>query len=326
MKASRVNPRSHKINTKGVQHYELYGEASSSARSATWTNSFHFERIPDRSSHFNWEIEPHVHDSFLQIFLLTKGSGDITLNGVTSTLTSPMLIVIPAQNVHSFHFAKHTDGPVITAAQQPLESLAQSVMPELAKVLARPYLVKLGQDPGRDAALHHLLTSIEYEWRTHSFGHAAAGLCLLATLLLHAHRSVRDDSSAGHIQQGLHEYHEYQKSRLTRAHVVVDKFKRLVNEQFKSSEAVASYANRIGVSPGQLTRLTKQVLGLTALEVINARLVFEAERELTYTADSIKQIAAKLGFEDEAYFSRFFKKETGQSPKAFRQRSHRISA
>ncbi len=94
-----------------------------------------------------------------------------------------------------------------------------------------------------------------------------------------------------------------------------------MNEQFKSSQTVASYANRIGVSAGQLTRLTKEVLGLTALEVINTRLIFEAERELTYTADSIKQIAAKLGFEDEAYFSRFFKKETQQSPKAFRQRS-----
>ncbi len=292
------------MSTTRIKHYELYGEASSSVRSATWTNSFHFERIPDRSSHFNWEIEPHVHDSFLQIFVLTKGSGDITLNGVTSTLTSPMLIIIPAQNVHSFRFAKHTDGPVITAAQQPLESLAQSVMPELAKVLARPYLVRLGQDPIADTALHNLLTSIEHEWRAHSFGHAAAGLCLLATLLLHAHRSGGSDSTVGHI---------------TRPHVVVDKFKRLVNEQFKSSEAVASYANRIGVSPGQLTRLTKQVLGLTALEVINARLVFEAERELTYTDDSIKQIAAKLGFDDEAYFSRFFKKQTQQSPLAFRQ-------
>lgn len=294
------------MKSQKIKHYWLYGESHAQVHPATWTNSFHFERIPDRSSHFNWEIEPHVHDSFLQIFWLTEGSGEITLNGVTSTLTSPVLIVIPAQNVHSFRFAKNTDGPVITAAQQPLESLAQSLMPELAKVLARPYLVQLGKVKSADIALHNLLTSIEYEWRAHGFGHAPAGLCLLAALLIHAHRNALDDS---HVVQ------------ITRAHVLVDKFKRLVNEQFKSSEAVADYANRIGVSAGQLTRLTKQVLGMTALKVINARLVFEAERELTYTADSIKQIAAKLGFEDEAYFSRFFKKETGQSPKVFRQRS-----
>jgi AraC family transcriptional regulator, transcriptional activator of pobA len=305
MTTPRVYPRP---LSKGIKHYELYGESQASARTATWTNSFHFERIPDRSSHFNWEIEPHVHDSFLQIFWLIEGSGEITLNGITSTLTSPMLIVIPAQNVHSFRFAKNTDGPVITAAQQPLESLAQSLMPELVDMLAKPYLIRLGQDPSSDAALHNLLTSMEHEWRSHSFGHAAAGLCLLATLLLHAHRGVGANSPADHIQ-------------LTRAHVVVDKFKRLVNEQFKSSQSVASYANRIGVSAGQLTRLTKQLLGITALEVINARILFEAERELTYTLDSIKQIAAKLGFDDEAYFSRFFKKQTGQSPKAFRQRS-----
>jgi AraC family transcriptional regulator, transcriptional activator of pobA len=292
-----------------IKHYQLYGESMPQASTVTWTNSFHLERIPDRSSHFNWEIEPHVHDSFLQIFVLTKGSGEITLNGITSKLTSPVLIIIPAQNVHSFRFAKDTDGPVITAAQQPLEALAQSIMPELTQVLARPYL---GEDSHSDAALHNLLAAIDYEWRTHSFGHAAAGLSLLATLLLHAQRHAGLDNLVGHIQHGLAGHLP------ARAHSTVDKFKRLVNEQFKSAQSVASYANRLGVSAGQLTRVTKQVLGLTALEVINVRLIFEAERELTYTADSIKQIAAKLGFEDEAYFSRFFKKETGQSPKTFR--------
>lgn len=297
--------------TTRIKHYELYGESSSPAHATTWTNSFHFERIPDRSSHFNWEIEPHVHDSFLQIFLLTKGSGEITLNGITSQLTSPMLIVIPAQNVHSFRFAQHTDGPVITAAQQPLESLAQSLMPELAKVLARPYLVRLGQDPNADLALQNLLTAIEHEWRAHSYGHAAAGTSLLATLLIHAGRYRQAQGTTDHTQEST-------TGKPLRAHAVVEKFKRLVNDQFKTAQGVSDFANRLGVSAGQLTRLTKQVLGLTALEVINARLVFEAERELTYTADSIKQIAAKLGFEDEAYFSRFFKKATGLSPKAFR--------
>lgn len=63
------------------------------------------------------------------------------------------------------------------------------------------------------------------------------------------------------------------------------------------------------------------VLGISSLEVINARLVHEAQRDLVYTSSSIKQLADILGFSDEAYFGRFFRKHTGLSPREFRGRA-----
>jgi AraC family transcriptional regulator, transcriptional activator of pobA len=50
---------------------------------------------------------------------------------------------------------------------------------------------------------------------------------------------------------------------------------------------------------------------MSALEAIDGRAVYEAKRELAYSTLSIKQIAAELGFHDEAYFGRVFKKQTG---------------
>ena len=58
---------------------------------------------------------------------------------------------------------------------------------------------------------------------------------------------------------------------------------------------------------------------MSAQDVVNARVVHEAQRELVYSSLSVKQIAAELGFEDEAYFGRFFKKHTGQRPTDFRR-------
>ena len=49
-----------------------------------------------------------------------------------------------------------------------------------------------------------------------------------------------------------------------------------------------------------LTRRCQDVLGLSALQVINARIVHEAQRDLVYTSTTIKQLATSLGFEDEA--------------------------
>jgi len=290
-----------------IKHYELYGEReTTSVRLQTaeaWTNSFHFEHIPARSSHYNWEIAPHVHDSFLQILQMNQGEARVTINGAQTNIKSPALVVIPAQNVHSFHFSPDVDGPVITIAQKPLEAITKPLMPELNRVLAQAWIIQLGQDKQADHALNMLLQSIEGEWRIHRYGHGAAGLGLLSTLLVHIARYTNQDISA---------------TTPLRQAAMVDKFKALVNEKFKSAYSVDDYAKRLGVSSGQLTRLTKQTLGRTALEVINTRILFEAERELTYTTDSIKQIAARLKFMDEAYFSRFFKKQTGQTPKEFR--------
>jgi AraC family transcriptional activator of pobA len=87
---------------------------------------------------------------------------------------------------------------------------------------------------------------------------------------------------------------------------------------------VADCAQRLGVTAGQLTRQSQEVLGLSALDVLNARTVHEAQRDLVYTATTVKQLATALGFEDEAYFSRFFKKQTGRTPTEFR--AHALQA
>jgi AraC family transcriptional activator of pobA len=319
MKTSRVNPIPRK---KTVKHYELYGESEPRLRQAAltksqtgaWTNSFHYETIPYRSRQYQWEIEPHVHDAFLQILMISQGQASVRINGVERNLSAPHLIVIPAQNVHSFRFSSDVDGPVITVAQQALEALANILLPSLNHALRQPWVISLGQDRQADESVWALLAAIEREWRMHAQGQAAAGLSLLATLLIHLSRYPEVLAQS---QQKLSDAPNL--VALTRAHTTVEKFKRLVNEKFKTPFSIDAYAQRLGVSSGQLTRLCKQSLGSTASDVINARLVFEAQRELTYTSDSVKKIAANLGFEDEAYFSRFFKKHTGLSPLGFRR-------
>jgi AraC-like DNA-binding protein len=52
----------------------------------------------------------------------------------------------------------------------------------------------------------------------------------------------------------------------------------------------------MGLTAGQLSRICREVLGMSALDVINARLVHEAQRELVYSVGSVKQLAAELGF------------------------------
>jgi AraC family transcriptional activator of pobA len=54
--------------------------------------------------------------------------------------------------------------------------------------------------------------------------------------------------------------------------------------------------------------------------MLQLRLLIEAERQLRYTSMPVAQVAFYLGFDDPAYFSRFFMRRMGLTPRAFRTR------
>jgi AraC family transcriptional activator of pobA len=60
--------------------------------------------------------------------------------------------------------------------------------------------------------------------------------------------------------------------------------------------------------------------GQTPIQLVHARIVLEAKRQLLYTDNPVRTIAYALGFEDAAYFTRFFARQAGVAPRAFRAR------
>jgi AraC family transcriptional activator of pobA len=285
-----------------VPNFALYGHEAQ----PSWLDMVHVERIPVRSSLFNWEIEPHVHDALLQLLYVVDGGGEVFIDELKWPVRPPCLIVVPANAVHGFHFLPNTDGHVITAAQRPLEAALQAVAPELLPLARRPAVLRV-EATGRHAqALLPLFEAVERETRVHEAGQMAVGLSLLVALLVQVARIGAAQPSA---EDAL------LRSRKARQ---VERFRALVETRFRERVSVEDYAHALGVSAGQLSRLCREVLGVSALDVVNARIVHEAQRELAYSLLGIKQIAAVLGFEDEAYFGRFFKKHTGHRPTEFR--------
>lgn len=287
--------------TRVIPNYALYGDPAQPG----WQNSFDFEWIPQRSAPYNWEIHPHVHNAFIQLLYLTDGSVEVTLNNAKRTVNAPCLLIVPAGTVHGFHFSRDVNGPVVTATQKSLESLASVAMPELLQIIRTPAVIALEESTRYTDALMPLFLAIEREFRTHASGQVAAGMSLLTTVLVQISR----------ISQS---YQPDATPITSRKAVQIERFRALVDARFKERHSVDAYASDLGVSAGQLTRLCREVLGISSLNVINARVIHEAQRDLVYTSSSVKQLADSLGFEDEAYFGRFFRKHTGLSPKRFR--------
>ena len=79
----------------------------------------------------------------------------------------------------------------------------------------------------------------------------------------------------------------------------------------------------LNINPSCLNELTKRTTGITAGELIRNRVIDETKVLLYSSSKSGKEIAFKLGFDDPAYFSRFFRKYTGQTLKEFREHSRK---
>ncbi|MDO4880844.1 MAG: helix-turn-helix domain-containing protein [Capnocytophaga sp.] len=95
-------------------------------------------------------------------------------------------------------------------------------------------------------------------------------------------------------------------------------FQNLLETHFIKNKEVSFYAGQYALSVSAFSKKVKQYFGKTPSELIRERMVLEAKKLLHLTYKSIKEIAQELDFEDEFYFSRYFKKEVGLSPKQFR--------
>ncbi len=289
---------------KLIPSYGLYGDHATPG----WQNSFHFEWIPQRSAPYSWEIRPHVHEGFIQILYLTQGTAEVFVNNAKWQALAPCILVVPAQTVHGFRFSRDVDGPVVTATQRLLESMAAVAMPELLATIRQQAVIQLNEGSRDAGGLMPLFLAMERESRVPAAGQFAAGMALLTAIFVQVARMAQFTVP---VMQG---------ARLRKA-AQIEKFRALVDENFKKHLPMSFYADQLGVTIGHLSRLCRETLGMSGRQVIDARIIHEAQRELVFTTNSIKQLAAALGFSDEAYFGRFFRKHTGLTLTEFRARA-----
>ena len=101
------------------------------------------------------------------------------------------------------------------------------------------------------------------------------------------------------------------------------KFKQLIEENYATLKNVSPYAEMLNINPSCLNELAKRTTGITAGELIRNRVIDETKKLLYSTNLSGKEIAFQLGFDDPAYFSRFFRKYTSLTLKEFRGHSRK---
>lgn len=288
-----------------VPAYFLYGDT----RQPLSEQTVHVETIARRSALYNWEIAAHRHRDVHQLLLIFKGSVDLRLDEQRTLLKGPAIIVVPPGTVHSFKFDQATVGLVLSFAA----GIARRVAPDDVSgggedfdFLDNPLALALSRKAFAAADIEVLGRVLLRAFECSAPGRDPALCGLLGALLAHVLRVVgrpeNESGAATHTQQ------------------LVARFRHSVERRYRESTTIAGYARALDVSVPKLRRACRAALGTTPMALIHERRLVEAKRQLRFSALSVTQIAYYLGFEDPAYFSRFFTQRMRVSPRVFRQR------
>ncbi len=99
---------------------------------------------------------------------------------------------------------------------------------------------------------------------------------------------------------------------------VLQNLKNSIESHFRKKHSASDYADLLNISAKALAKITKTYFNKTITDLISERIIIEAKRELYLTNKPVKEIAYELGYEDEHYFSRFFKNNADISPQLYR--------
>jgi len=140
-----------------------------------------------------------------------------------------------------------------------------------------------------------------------SFGAEEAAISLLQLILIHAQREQAT------IQQA-----DARPTPIASRQIAYTFLERL-EAHVQQNLPLQAYADQLGITPDHLSDSVKKVFGISASKLLKQRMTTEAKRYLVHSEKTSAEITEHLNFKDPSYFGRFFKRETGQSPRTFRE-------
>jgi AraC family transcriptional regulator, transcriptional activator of pobA len=268
----------------------------------------HIETISSRSSIYDWTIGVHRHANLFQILLIERGGGVLTFESTTRRFTAPTAVLLPATVAHGFRFDPEvTEGWVVSFTEDVTNALGERSDETIARLraLAAEPVVPI-TDEAAVVRVSTLCRDLHEERFLAREGFRLAMRSCLALIAIEVARLAASQARSGAVT-------------LRPSDPIVDKLRHLVEESFRKERLLEFYAAKLAMTPDRLNDHVKRATGVTAGHLIRQRVLTEAKRQLVFTNQPIHEIAYDLAFADPSHFARFFRKQTGTTPQAFRE-------
>lgn len=272
------------------------------------TKGFYIADIQLHGQKHDFIQVPHKHDFYLLLYI-SQGQGTHTIDFTPYPLQPGSVFFLTPGQVHTWDLPPDAQGTLLFFSQ---EFYHKSTMAEQLRQL--PFFRAWQNPPVLYASVQDLqpaealLQQLQQEYATPALYQPDALRAYLDLLLIQLARLYPATAS-------LHEGNNWPFQ--------LYQLETLVEQHYREHQPVGFYAQELHLSAKYLNELCKQNLGKTITDLLKGRLILEAKRLLTHSPHlTIAQVADFLGFDDNSYFSRFFKKEAGLTPDQFRHREH----
>jgi AraC family transcriptional activator of pobA len=288
-----------------IAHYNgLYGDDKAQIRH----DYLQSELILPRNRVTDWGLKPHLHGNLFQLFFLEAGRASFHAAAKPIELITPCVVLIPAGAVHGFTFSPQVQGRTLTLAESLMDTILQATPAVLLEVNTLRILSNFNPEV-RFADLLNLEQNIHTELHLDLPGKQLALNAYFKLLFLKIYRLLQ------------HQQHQEADSS-NRALHYFRAFQRAIGAA-PSGKKIAEFAQELKITPVHLNRICQAVKGKTAQQIVHANTTRKAHNYLIYTSLSVSEIAYALQFADAGYFTRFFRKQTGLSPGAYRAKAYR---
>ncbi len=277
------------------------------SRSGSRTGIYQVE-VFDAHRHFSVSY-PHRHD-FYEILYLTRGTGYHVIDSNSYPVDPPCVFFLSPGQAHKLELSHDIEGFIFLFAAEfylvdPAKKSRLLEFPFFFSVERNnpPLLLKEENDV-------RFLTSL-FQRGVEEMNRAE--LCnddlirsVLDLILLTCNQLYPADSTG--LQKG-------------RGHILVKSFLLLIEENYHRNLRVNDYADMLAVTPNHLTQMVRQITGKTSVSLLQEKYIVETKRLLLHSSLTVSEIASMLNFEDQSYFTKFFKRITGLTPVQYRKKS-----
>lgn len=255
------------------------------------------------------ETTPPERTNYFSVYLVRTGAGHVWADAACHPFAAPaLLFFVPYQNVRFL-----PAGPLRGVRVQfhanflCIETYHEEVGCNgilFNDVYGVPVV---GLDDRQAGEFDELIGHVRRELADGGLAHSELVLSYLKVLLIRATRLKREQTGGTAGPAG------------GRLPPELDTLRDLIEQHFRHEHAPADYARRLHTDARTLGKLVKTHLHKTLTELIRERVIRQAKWDLLHTLKPVKQIARELGYADELYFSRVFKRATGYAPVFFRE-------
>lgn len=264
----------------------------------------------DANRHFAVKY-PHRHD-FFEVLYLKKGSGFHVIDGNNYEIKPPCVFFMSRGQAHKLELSQDIEGYIFifTADFYLLNRTDQN------RLIEFPFFYTIHQDnPPLQLENESDIRFLEDLFRkgiaeiARPEGYSVEMLRSILDLILTT-CSARYQVSESLMNKG-------------KGQILVKRFFHFLEENHRKNLSLNEYAQMIGVTANHLTQTIKQLTGKTSSQIIKDKQLLEIKRLLVHTNLSVSEIAGQLNFDDQSYFTKFFKRETGMTPLQYRSDSLR---